>query len=93
MNTHQIRLNTAEWTALALVTIGAINWGLVGLGGFIGANLNLVNLIFGSFPTIENLVYLVVGIAGLYVVYFGYQLFGARTGGRMEMAESGPLPK
>jgi hypothetical protein len=75
----QIRFTTLEWISLILVTIGAINWGLVGLAGFVGANLNLVNLAFGAFPTLENLVYLVIGLAGLYVVYVGYQLSGGRT--------------
>ena len=93
MNTQQIRLNTIDWIALALVTIGAINWGLVGLAGVIGGNLNLVYLVLGSFPTIESLVYLVVGLAGLYLVYFGYQLFGARAGERTETMEAEPVPK
>jgi uncharacterized membrane protein YuzA (DUF378 family) len=74
----QIGLTTSEWIALVLVTIGAINWGLVGLAGFIGANLNLVDLVFGAFPTVENLVYLVIGLAGLYVVYVGYRLNSGR---------------
>lgn len=94
MNTkNQIRLNAVEWASLVLVTIGAINWGLVGLSGFVGGNLNLVNLLVGGFPTIESLVYLVVGLAGLYLAYFGYQLYGARVGEPTETGKSGPLPK
>jgi uncharacterized membrane protein YuzA (DUF378 family) len=30
-----------------LVIVGAINWGLVGLGGFFGGNWNLVNMLLG----------------------------------------------
>ncbi len=48
-----------------LVFIGAVNWGLVGLGGFLKSNLNVVNLILGSWPTVEWIVYILVGIAGL----------------------------
>ena len=51
---------------VALVIIGAINWGLVGLGYFVGINLNLVNLIVGKWPMIENIVYLLVGICGIW---------------------------
>jgi uncharacterized protein len=52
----------ARW----LVIIGAINWGLAGVGGFLGSNLNLVNLILGSIPAVENLVYVLVGLSGLW---------------------------
>jgi len=49
--------------AFWLMAIGGLNWGLVGLGGLFGMNLNVVNLIFGGMMTIEAIVYLVVGIA------------------------------
>ena len=51
--------------ALALVIIGGLNWGLVGL-----LNLDLVQLILGSIPILAQLVYIVVGLAALYMVYF-----------------------
>lgn len=54
-----------------LVIIGGLNWGLVALGTYMGGNWNLVNLIFGSMPAVETLVYLVVGIAALVVVFSG----------------------
>jgi uncharacterized membrane protein YuzA (DUF378 family) len=52
------RYCTLHAAAYLLLWIGAANWGLVGLGGLIGANLNIVNLIFGSWPMIEWLIYL-----------------------------------
>lgn len=52
--------------AWILVIVGALNWGLVGLGGFLGGNWNLVNLIFGSWPVIEWLVYVLVGASAVY---------------------------
>lgn len=79
----RIRASALDWATLALVIIGAINWGLMGLGMFVNANWNLVNLLFGSIPTLEALVYVVVGLAGLYELYFAYQLYGARSGDRM----------
>ncbi|MCC6643205.1 DUF378 domain-containing protein [Candidatus Peregrinibacteria bacterium] len=51
-----------------LAQIGAINWGLVGLGMLIGRPINLVNMILGSLPTVEAIVYLVVGVCGLIVL-------------------------
>jgi len=48
-------------TALALVIIGAINWGLIGLFQF-----NLVQFIFGDMTLLARLVYSLVGISGLW---------------------------
>jgi uncharacterized membrane protein YuzA (DUF378 family) len=58
-----------DWIVVALVIIGAVNWGLVGLGGFLGMNLNVVNLVLGSIAWLENIVYVIVGLAGLYKLY------------------------
>ncbi|MDY6765898.1 MAG: DUF378 domain-containing protein [Candidatus Nanohaloarchaea archaeon] len=55
--------------SLVLVIVGALNWGLVGVGGFMGSNLNLVELLLGSVPVVENVVYLLVGLAGLYEIW------------------------
>jgi len=48
-----------------LVIIGGLNWGLVALGNFLGGNWNVVNLILGSWPTVESLVYLLVGVSAI----------------------------
>ncbi len=55
--------------AFILVMVGALNWGLVGLGEFLGGNWNVVNLILGSWPVIEWLVYLLVGAAAVYEIF------------------------
>lgn len=52
-------------TLKVLVIIGGINWGLVGVGMLLGSNLNLVNLLLGGAPTVEALVYVLVGLAAL----------------------------
>lgn len=49
--------------ALALVIIGAINWGLVGI-----FNFNLVDSIFGVMSIISRIIYVLVGISGLWVI-------------------------
>lgn len=51
--------------ALALVIIGAINWLLVGLFKF-----NLVDAIFGSLSVLTRIIYIIVGIAGLWSIAF-----------------------
>ncbi len=62
-----------DWAAIALVVIGALNWGLYGLGGLVaGGPIDLVALVLGSIPVLQNLVYVVVGLAGLYVLYWAY---------------------
>ena len=54
--------------AFILVIVGGLNWGLVGLGGFAGGNYNVVNMILGSWPQVEWLVYVLVGLAAIYLV-------------------------
>ncbi|MBI2117848.1 DUF378 domain-containing protein [Candidatus Peregrinibacteria bacterium] len=49
-----------------LVLVGALNWGLVGLGGFMGQDWNLVSGLLGAWPQVEWLVYVLVGLSGLY---------------------------
>ncbi|MBQ9298801.1 MAG: DUF378 domain-containing protein [Clostridia bacterium] len=47
--------------ALALIIIGAINWGLIGLLRF-----NLVAALFGDMTVLSRIVYTLVGISGLW---------------------------
>lgn len=51
--------------ALTISIIGALNWGLVGL-----FNFNLVSFLFGSMSWISRIVYILVGICGLYLFTF-----------------------
>ena len=50
---------------LILVMIGALNWGLVGL-----FNFNLVAAIFGGMSFVARLVYTLVGLSGVYMIYY-----------------------
>ncbi len=53
-----------------LVVVGGVNWGLVGLGMlFGGANWNVVNMILGSVPQLEAVVYVLVGLAAVKSVW------------------------
>jgi uncharacterized membrane protein YuzA (DUF378 family) len=57
--------NVLDWIAIVLVIIGAVNWGLVGL-----FSLDLVQLVLGSIPILAKIVYILVGLSGLYLIYF-----------------------
>lgn len=53
--------------AFILVIVGALNWGFVALGYWAGGDWNVVKLLLGNWPVIENIVYLLVGLSALYV--------------------------
>ena len=52
-----------DYTALTLVIIGAVNWGLIGI-----FKLDLVNLIFGNMTWMTRVIYTLIGISGLYLL-------------------------
>ena len=54
--------------AWILLVVGGLNWLLIGLGGFMGANWNVVAIILGSWPQVEWLVYILVGLSAVYEV-------------------------
>jgi len=59
--------------AMVLIIVGALNWGLVGLGAYMGGqNWNVVELLFGVWPGLASLVYVLVGIAGVWALYDWY---------------------
>lgn len=51
--------------SFVLVVVGALNWGLVGLGNFAGGDWNLVKMIVGAWPVVENVVYVLVGVSAV----------------------------
>ena len=54
-----------DGTALTIAIIGAVNWGLIGLFRF-----NLVAFLFGDMSWFSRIVYVLVGISGLYLISF-----------------------
>ncbi|MBT4445918.1 DUF378 domain-containing protein [archaeon] len=55
---------TLDWVVLVLVLVGAINWGLVG-----ALNWNVVTALFGGWPWLTSLLYVLVGLSGLYMAW------------------------
>ncbi|MGB6976200.1 MAG: DUF378 domain-containing protein [Gammaproteobacteria bacterium] len=56
--------NTWDWIAFVLVIIGGINWGLLGL-----FNFNVIGGIFSFIPFLARLIYILIGIAAIYMIY------------------------
>ena len=57
------KMTTIDWITLALVIIGGLNWGLVGL-----VDINLVALILGNMTLLSRLVYDLVGLSAIYIL-------------------------
>ena len=56
-----------ELVGTLLVVVGALNWGLWGF-----LNLNVVEMLLGGWPTVVRVVYILVGVAGLWLLYDWY---------------------
>ena len=52
--------NWLDITALILIIIGAINWGLIGFFEF-----DLISYFFGTLTAVTRIIFAVVGIAGI----------------------------
>ena len=55
------KMKIIDKIALVLIIIGAINWGLIGIFHF-----NLVSTLFGDMSIISRIVYILVGISGIW---------------------------
>ena len=64
-----MRKNILDCILLALIIIGALNWGLVGLFRF-----DLVAFIFGTMSWISRIIYVLIAIAGIYTISFYFRL-------------------
>ena len=60
----KMKMNELDWAAWVLLLIGGLNWGLVG-----AFKLDLVMTILGTRPALVQLVYILVGLSGLYWLY------------------------
>ncbi len=56
------KLTLVDWVAVALVVVGGLNWGLVGLLDF-----NLVTTIFGYASVLTKAVYALVAVSAIYL--------------------------
>lgn len=59
---------TIHMIAFILMAVGGLNWGLIGVGTLLSADWNLVNMILGSSPLLETIVYVLVGASTVYII-------------------------
>lgn len=57
-----------DWIAIVLVVVGGLNWGLVGL-----LDTDLVALLFGAMSTLSRIVYVLVGLAAVYLAVASFR--------------------
>ena len=60
----KMKMNEFEWATWVFVIVGALNWGLVG-----AFKMDLIQIIFGTSPLLMQLMYILVGVSGLYWLY------------------------
>lgn len=60
-----MKLKWLDLTALLVTIIGAVNWGLIGIFKF-----DLVAFIFGDMSWMSRIIYILVGLSGLYLITF-----------------------
>jgi uncharacterized membrane protein YuzA (DUF378 family) len=53
-------MKSLHMVAFILLIVGGLNWGLSAFG------MNLVNMLLGSWPMLERIVYLLVGASAVY---------------------------
>ncbi|MDH5385213.1 MAG: DUF378 domain-containing protein [Candidatus Aminicenantes bacterium] len=63
------KLNVVDWIALVLVIVGGLNWALVGIFKF-----DLVAWIFGDMSVVSRIVYILVGVAAVYMAIIAAKL-------------------
>ncbi len=60
----KMKMSEFEWATWVFVIVGALNWGLVG-----AFKMDLIQIIFGTSPLLMQLMYILVGVSGLYWLY------------------------
>ena len=60
-----VEKTSLDWIALVLAIVGGLNWGLVGAFRF-----DLVAWIFGEMSVVSRVVYILVGLAAIYLIAF-----------------------
>jgi uncharacterized protein len=56
-------MKSLHMLAFILLIVGGLNWGLSALG------YNVVDMLLGSWPTVEKVVYLLVGLSALVMLF------------------------
>jgi len=57
----EVSLKILDCVIAALIVVGALNWGLVGL-----FDIDVVALLFGQMSAVSRLIYIIIGLCALY---------------------------
>ena len=67
-------MKALTWIAVIVLVIGGINWLLVG-----AFNFDLVATLFGEMSALSRIVYMLVGLAAIYVAIYSPRLVRSAT--------------
>jgi len=67
-------MKALTWIAVIVLIIGGINWLLVG-----AFNFDLVATLFGEMSALSRIVYMLVGLAAIYVAIYSPRLVRSAT--------------
>jgi uncharacterized membrane protein YuzA (DUF378 family) len=62
-------MSAIDYIAMALLIIGGLNWGMVGLFG-----IDVVASLFGTDSAVSRAIYTLVGLAALYSIYLSAKM-------------------
>ncbi|GAB3428468.1 DUF378 domain-containing protein [Massilia solisilvae] len=66
-------MSALDYIAMALLIIGGLNWGMIGISG-----IDVVASVFGADSAGSRLVYTLVGLAALYSIYLAAKMASTR---------------
>jgi uncharacterized membrane protein YuzA (DUF378 family) len=66
---HGSVMSAVDYIAMALLIIGGLNWGMVGL-----FDIDVVASLFGPASPLSRVIYVMVGIAALYSIYLSAKM-------------------
>ncbi|WP_156885471.1 DUF378 domain-containing protein [Massilia niastensis] len=74
LHAHQrAAMSALDYLAMALLIIGGLNWGMVGL-----FDVDMVATLFGPGSSLTRVVYVLVGVSALYSVYTIAKMAGSK---------------
>jgi uncharacterized membrane protein YuzA (DUF378 family) len=66
---HGSVMSAVDYIAMALLIIGGLNWGMVGL-----SDVDVVASLFGPSSALTRSIYVLVGLAALYSIYLSAKM-------------------
>ncbi len=62
-------MDTLYSISFFITSLAGILWGLVGVGGFLGQNLNIVSLMSRGNSLLEYSIYVIFGISSIFYIW------------------------